>query len=156
VAAGQPVKRYNHVIGMATRDIEPGQHVHTHSLAMAEFARDYAFGADRKPTEFAGAPATFQGIVRSVNCSATVARAIADHFRRDIRPEALADYPNVDGVVALTHGYGCGIDPTGLRHRHAAAHARGLRAAPELRVGADDRARLRGEPDRRHHAGARP
>jgi altronate hydrolase len=42
-----------------------------------------------------------------VNCSATAARAIADHFRRDIRPEALADFPNVDGVVALTHGMGC-------------------------------------------------
>jgi len=44
-----------------------------------------------------------------VNCSATVARAIADHFRRDIHPEALADYPNVDGVVALTHGSGCAL-----------------------------------------------
>nr|WP_250636843.1 UxaA family hydrolase [Paraburkholderia caribensis] len=49
----------------------------------------------------------------SVNCSATVARAIADHFRRDVRPEALADFPNVDGVVALTHGLGCGIDMQG-------------------------------------------
>jgi altronate hydrolase len=73
-------------------------------------------------------PATFMGIVRSdgrvatrnyigilssVNCSATVSRAIADHFRRDIRPESLADYPNVDGVVALTHGYGCAVDPAG-------------------------------------------
>jgi altronate hydrolase len=47
------------------------------------------------------------GILTSVNCSATAARAIADHFRRDIRPEALADFPNVDGVVALTHGMGC-------------------------------------------------
>ena len=73
-------------------------------------------------------PATFDGIVRadgrvatrnyigvltSVNCSATAARAIADHFRRDIRPEALADFPNVDGVVALTHGMGCATDSEG-------------------------------------------
>jgi altronate hydrolase len=77
-------------------------------------------------------PATFQGIVRqepdrkgqvatrnyigvltSVNCSATVARAIADHFRRDIHPRALAAYPNVDGVVALTHGAGCATDSEG-------------------------------------------
>ena len=42
-----------------------------------------------------------------------VAHAIADHFRRDIHPEALADHPNVDGVVALTHGGGCGIDTMG-------------------------------------------
>ncbi len=48
-----------------------------------------------------------------MNCSATVARAIADHFRRDVHPEALADYPNVDGVIALTHGLGCGIDTLG-------------------------------------------
>jgi altronate hydrolase len=53
------------------------------------------------------------GILTSVNCSATVARAIADHFRRDIHPEALALYPNVDGVVALTHGVGCAVDPGG-------------------------------------------
>ena len=53
------------------------------------------------------------GVLTSVNCSATAARAIADHFRRDIHPEALADYPNVDGVVALTHGAGCAIDSDG-------------------------------------------
>jgi altronate hydrolase len=71
------------------------------------------------------APASFMGIVRpdgrvpraiyiailsSVNCSATVSRAIADRFRRDIFPDALAPYPNVDGVIALTHGTGCGMD----------------------------------------------
>ena len=128
IAAGQPVRRYNQIIGVSTRDIEPGQHVHTHNLAMAEFARDYAYSVDASPTAAAQHPATFEGIVRpdgrvatrnfigiltSVNCSATVARAIADHFRRDIHPQALADYPKVDGVVALTHGGGCGIDSMG-------------------------------------------
>ena len=53
------------------------------------------------------------GILTSVNCSATVARAIADHFRRDVHPEALARYPNVDGVIALTHGGGCATDSAG-------------------------------------------
>jgi altronate hydrolase len=53
------------------------------------------------------------GILTSVNCSATAARAIADHFRRDIRPEAMAPFPNVDGVVALTHGMGCATDSEG-------------------------------------------
>jgi altronate hydrolase len=53
------------------------------------------------------------GVLTSVNCSATVARAIADHFRRDIRPQALERYPNVDGVVALTHGAGCATDSEG-------------------------------------------
>jgi altronate hydrolase len=49
-----------------------------------------------------------------VNCSATAARAIADHFSRQNHPDALAGYPNVDGVVALTHGSGCGMDGDGL------------------------------------------
>jgi altronate hydrolase len=128
IATGQAVKRYGQIIGFASRPIEPGQHVHTHNLAMGDFTRDYAFGQDARPTEPATSPATFQGIVRddgrvatrnyigiltSVNCSATVARAIADHFRRDINPAALADFPNVDGVVALTHGSGCAMDSEG-------------------------------------------
>jgi altronate hydrolase len=143
IAAGEPVRRYNQIIGAAKVDIEPGQHVHTHNLAMSEFARDYAFAQDAKPTDYAAEPATFMGIVRadgrvatrnyvgilsSVNCSATVSRAIADYFRRDIRPEALADYPNVDGVVALTHGYGCAVDPEGdglaITRRTLAGYAR--------------------------------
>ena len=128
VAAGAPVRRYGQIIGFASQPIRPGQHVHTHNLAMGEFARDYAYGTEARETPRAAAPATFQGIVRedgriatrnyigiltSVNCSATVARAIADHFRRDIRPEALAAFPNVDGVVALTHDSGCAIDSEG-------------------------------------------
>src|SRR5262245_12497294 len=64
VLAGQPVRRYNQVIGVATRPIQPGQHVHTQNLAMSEFARDYAFGADAKPTSKVPNPATFAGIVR--------------------------------------------------------------------------------------------
>ena len=89
------------------------------------------------------------GILSSVNCSATVARAIADHFRRDIHPEALADYPNVDGVVALTHGTGCAVDPEGeglaILRRTLAGYARHPNFAGVL----DDRAGLRDQPDRR-------
>ncbi|WP_088286813.1 UxaA family hydrolase [Ideonella sp. A 288] len=122
IAAGEAVRRYDQVIGVATQAIAPGQHVHTHNLAFSDFARQHAPGAGAQPTVPAAEPATFDGIVRadgrvatrnyigvltSVNCSATAARAIADHFRRDVRPESLANYPNVDGVVALTHGMGC-------------------------------------------------
>lgn len=129
VAKGAPVRRYNQIIGFALREIRPGEHVHLHNLGIGAehgaFARDYAFCADVKPTGYVPQPRTFRGIVRedgrvatrnyvgvlsSVNCSATVVRAIADQFRRDLFPQALADYPNVDGVVALTHGTGCGMD----------------------------------------------
>ncbi len=126
IALGEAVRRYDQVIGHATQAIAPGQHVHTHNLAFSNFERAHEMGAGAQPTAFVAEPATFMGIVRadgriatrnyigvltSVNCSATAARAIADHFRRDVlgntRPAMLADYPNVDGVVALTHGMGC-------------------------------------------------
>ncbi|MEY4653123.1 MAG: putative D-galactarate dehydratase [Pseudomonadota bacterium] len=128
IAVGEPVRRYNQIIGFASKPIAAGEHVHTHNLVMGDFERDYAFGADAKPAP-ARRQATFQGIVRadgrvatrnyigilsSVNCSATAARAIADHFSRQMNPQALADFPNVDGVVALTHGTGCGMATEGL------------------------------------------
>ncbi|WP_431123164.1 UxaA family hydrolase [Variovorax paradoxus] len=128
IEAGAAVRRYGQIIGFASRPIRVGQHVHTHNLAMGDFMRDHAHAADARPTVHAAEPATFEGIVRedgrvatrnyigiltSVNCSATVARAIADRFRRDIHPEMLAPFPNIDGVVALTHGAGCAVDPDG-------------------------------------------
>ena len=130
IAQGEPVKRYNQIIGFASRPILPGQQVHLNNLAMGEFTRDYAFGTEAKPTQYVPQPATFMGIVRpdgrvatrnyigllsTVNCSATVVRAIADQFRTDLAGGrgALADYPNIDGVVALTHGTGCGMASTG-------------------------------------------
>jgi altronate hydrolase len=132
IATGEPVRRYNQIIGFATKPIAAGDHVHTHNLGVGDnggdFARDYAFGADVKPP-LPKKEATFQGIKRSdgrvatrnyigilssVNCSATAARAIADHFSRQTNPAALADFPMVDGVVALTHGTGCGMDTEGM------------------------------------------
>jgi altronate hydrolase len=131
IAAGEAVRRYNQVIGFASQAIAPGEHVHTHNLDMGpnkgDFARDYAVGADVKPepapreARFMGirradgrvATRNYIGILSSVNCSATAVRAIADHFSRRTNPAALADYPNVDGVVALTHGTGCGMDTDG-------------------------------------------
>jgi len=126
VEQGQPLRRYGQIIGFASQPIEAGDHVHVHNVEMGDFARDYAFGVDAHATP--STEAVFQGIVRadgrvatrnyvgiltSVNCSATVARAVADYFRRDIHPEALAAFPNIDGVVALTHGAGCAVDPNG-------------------------------------------
>lgn len=158
IARGQPVRRYDQIIGTATADIAPGQHVHTHNLAFSDFARAHEPGAGATPTAFVTEPATFMGIVRpdgrvatrnyigvltSVNCSATAARAIADHFRRDIRlqPEdwALADYPNVDGVVALTHGMGCATASDGeelrVLRRTLGGYARHANFAGVLVVG---------------------
>ena len=150
IEAGAPVKRYNQVIGFAKRAIAAGEHVHLHNLGMGEFARDYAFGADARPTHYVDAPATFQGIVRAdgrvatrnyigilstVNCSATVAHGIADAFKR----AGLADFPLVDGVVALTHGSGCGMDVNGesmqVLRRTLGGYARHANFAGVLIVG---------------------
>jgi altronate hydrolase len=154
VRAGEPVRRYNQIIGFASRDIAPGDHVHLHNLEMRIFDRDYAFGADVKPTAYVGTPASFMGISRrdgpnagkvatrnylgilsTVNCSATVARAIAAAFDAD----ALRAFPGVDGVVALTHGSGCGMDTHGeglrLLRRTLAGYARHPNFAGVLIVG---------------------
>jgi len=123
IAQGRPVRRYNQIIGFATRDIKAGEHVHVHNLGMGDFQRDYAFSSLKKETAYIAPAATFEGIVRadgrvatrnyigiltSVNCSATAARMIARHFENNLK-----QYPNVDGVVALTHKSGCGMASEG-------------------------------------------
>ena len=154
IAAGEPVRRYDQIIGHATQAIAPGQHVHVHNLAYADFARHHEPCAGAAPTAFIDTPATFSGIVRadgriatrnyigvltSVNCSATAARAIADAFRRDIHPERLAPYPNLDGVVALTHGMGCATASDGeelqVLRRTLGGYARHANFAAVLVVG---------------------
>lgn len=126
IPAGHPIRKYDVIIGFAGEDIAPGAYVHTHNCLMGELQRDYAFCADYRPVAVLpeAERATFQGIVRpdgrvgtrnyiaiasTVNCSASVVRGVADYFT----PERLADYPNVDGVVALSHALGCGMEMTG-------------------------------------------
>ncbi len=150
VAKGEPVRRYAQIIGFATQPIAPGQHVHVHNLEVRDFARDYAFGEAYHATEFVSEPATFQGIVRAdgrvatrnyigilstVNCSATVAKHVAEAFKG----EALASFPNIDGVVALTHSSGCGMDTTGegmqILRRTLSGYARHANFAGVLIIG---------------------
>ena len=143
-AAGEAVTKYGQIIGFASQAIAAGQHVHVHNLGMGDFTRDYAFGVDAKPTAMIQPPATFQGIRRpdgrvatrnyigiltSVNCSAHVASLVADAFKRHpvLGLDPLRDYPNVDGVVALTHKTGCGMamgEPLKLLRRTIAGYAR--------------------------------
>ena len=158
IAAGAAVRRYNQIIGTATQPIAPGQHVHTHNLAFSSFERTHEPGAGVTPTAYVAEPATFMGyqrrdgrvatrnyigVLTSVNCSATAARAIADHFKRDIhradQDSALAAFPNVDGVVALTHGMGCATASDGeellVLRRTLGGYARHANFAAVLVVG---------------------
>ncbi|ROS31790.1 UxaA family hydrolase [Cellulomonas sp. PhB150] len=122
-ASGDQVRKYGQSIGRATRDVEVGDHVHSHNLGMDDAERAYEFGTARVTPPAATTPRTFDGyrrsdgrwgtrnyvgILTSVNCSASTARLIADQFRGPV----LDAYPHVDGVVALTHDTGCGLVPT--------------------------------------------
>jgi altronate hydrolase len=130
VAEGAPVRKYGQVIGYATTTIRPGEWVHTHNLGFGvgegegrnALHLDYQYSTDVPTVDYYG-PArqrTFLGyarpdgrvgtrnyvaLVSTVNCSASTIQAIADHFRS---PEALRDFPGVDGVIPVTHKSGCG------------------------------------------------
>jgi len=127
IAAGAPVRKFGQIIGFASKPIQPGQWVHEHNCVMQDFERDYHFSEDARPVAFLPGPeqATFQGyrrangktgtrnylgILTSVNCSATVARLIAREVERS---GMLEDYPNVDGIIPLVHGTGCGMAAKG-------------------------------------------
>ncbi|GAC1346728.1 MAG: altronate dehydratase family protein [Acetobacteraceae bacterium] len=144
LAEGEAVRRYGQIIGFATRPIEPGAHVHVQNCGMGDFAKDYAYCQDARPTPMANEALSFQGIRRpdgriatrnyigiltSVNCSAHTAQLIADQFKRNplTGADPLAAWPNVDGVVALTHKTGCGMtdgEPLRLLRRVLAGYAR--------------------------------
>lgn len=124
IAAGARVLKYGQTIGVATRDIAAGEHVHVHNVAMVASQAEHGAGSAYQPVVPSSQPAIFLGIVRadghvatrnylgvvsSVNCSATVCQRIAQHFT----PEVLRAFPNVDGVVAITHGQGCGMAGSG-------------------------------------------
>ena len=122
IGEGEPVPKYGQIIGRASANILPGSHVHLHNLAMLDSAVSHEFAVDGGPTPllpenerrtFEGYRRTsglvgtrnYIGVITSVNCSATVARAVADHFKTN----GFGEFTNVDGVVALTHGTGCAI-----------------------------------------------
>jgi len=127
IATGAPIRKFGQIIGFASKPIEVGQWVHEHNCAVHDFSRDYHFCEDARPTEILPVErrATFQGyrrangkagtrnylgVMTSVNCSATAARLIAREVERS---GMLADYPHVDGVIALVHGAGCGMASKG-------------------------------------------
>jgi len=122
IRQGEAVRKYAQIIGYASTDIRPGEHVHTHNVDFRNTSADYEFATDLKPVNVVPDPSSdtfmgyrrdngkvgtrnYIGILTSVNCSATAARMIASAFG----PEEMANYPNVDGVVAFVHGTGCGM-----------------------------------------------
>jgi altronate dehydratase len=121
IAKGQPVIRYGQIIGEATADIPAGAHVHVHNLGMGAHDQNYVFGSDINPPAIPAAAREFMGyhrsdgkvgtrnylgVLTSVNCSGSVARFIAEAAERS---DWFAQMGNVDGVVPIVHGTGCGM-----------------------------------------------
>ena len=111
IATGEEIRRYGQIIGFAARAIHAGEHVHIHNVELRAFERHGETGVDATPLDRIEPAATFQGIVRpdgrvatrnylgvvsTVNCSATVSRAIADRMGRE-----LEGHPSIDGVVVF-------------------------------------------------------
>jgi altronate hydrolase len=128
IKKGEAVYKYGQIIGFASRDIPAGGHVHVHNVAADAFERDYAFCRDCPPPPAPAEPRSFQGydrgdgrygtrnyiaIISTVNCSASTSKYISDRFRTT---DLLKQYPNVDGVVAITHKAGCAMQYDGPDH----------------------------------------
>jgi len=129
VKSGAPVRRYGQVIGFATQDIAVGDHVHIQNLGIGELsAARYEVGVDVRPVDFypPDQMRTFDGfkredgrvgtrnyvaIISTVNCSASVAQFVKEKFK-DVNRQ----YPNIDGVLAVTHKSGCGTKLFGEDH----------------------------------------
>src|SRR3954467_14914781 len=123
--AGETLKKYGQIIGMAQAPIAAGDHVHTHNVNLKQNGRDYEFGTAVVPVTLYPPERMryFQGyarpggrvgtrkyvaVISSVNCSASVSHYIRDRFRTE---QFKRDFPKVDGVVAFTHKGGCAMDP---------------------------------------------
>ena len=136
IAPGEEIIKYGRVIGLATKDIQRGEHVHVHNVEMAQFKRSQSYGSKAQETQFVleRERATFQGyrradgrvgtrnyvgIVTSVNCSASAARHLA---REAERSGVLDQFPGVDGIVPIVHGAGCciGTDDEAFRKLQSA------------------------------------
>lgn len=151
VKAGQAVRKYGQVIGFATEDIRAGDHVHVQNLGIGELHQKYEVGVDVKRVDYYppdqmryfdgykrddGRVGTrnYVAIVSAVNCSASVSQFVKDRFR-----DVQKDYPNIDGVLAITHKSGCGTEHCGEDHlaleRVLAGYAKHPNVAAYILVG---------------------
>jgi len=118
---GDPIIKYDQIIGFASKNINAGEHVHSHNLEFKEFERNFKVNNKKTivdenvDTFFNGilrengqvATRNYIGIVSTVNCSATVTKMIVEKIKYS---NILNDYPNIDGIVPITHSTGCGMN----------------------------------------------
>ena len=124
---GEPILKFGQNIGFASQNIDAGAWVHVHNVTRGDVDLDHQIAQDVPITEYYNTVPDFHGyrrangkagtrnyiaIISTVNCSATSARMVADK----VTPEILAQYPHVDGVIALTHKGGCALEFQGSDH----------------------------------------
>ena len=124
-AQGAHLRRYGQIIGTALMPIRAGALVHTHNLGMGPHQLDYAIAQANTPLPAINEPRSFDGyhradgkvgtrnylgVLTSVNCSGTVAKLVAEAAERD---PFLQSLHNIDGIVPIVHGTGCGMDSKG-------------------------------------------
>lgn len=120
LAAGEEILKYGWPIAVATCAIASGEHVHLHNATMPSGSAEGDAGPPLVPSAdpaWEELPSCFNGyrraggsagtrnfvvVAASVNCAATVAKAICRRFAdRDLSATG------IHGVVPLTHGMGC-------------------------------------------------
>lgn len=156
IKKGEAIYKYGQIIGFASQDIAPGDWVHVHNVGADLFERDYAFCRDTPPPPAPAQPRRFLGydrgpdrappyrygtrnyiaVVSTVNCSAQTSKYISQRFHA---ADLLKKYPNVDGIVAITHKSGCAMQYDGPDHkqldRTLAGFARHANIAAYILVG---------------------
>ncbi|MCX8964483.1 galactarate dehydratase [Erwinia psidii] len=122
IARGGNIVRYGEIIGYAVRDIERGSWIDESLVVLPEAPAlsgmslashvppplppltGYTFEGYRNADGSVGTR-NLLGITTSVHCVAGVVDYVVNIIERQLLPR----YPNVDGVVALNHLYGCGV-----------------------------------------------
>lgn len=150
IPTAMPIRRYGQIIGVATRAIAAGEHVHSHNLSVASMQLDYATGSDVRPIPSPTTTRTFNGYLRSdgsagtrntvaviatVNCASHTVRKIVERAKRELLP----NYPNVTDIIVLSHKHGCatrdGSPELGMLQRTLAGFAHNPNVAGYLFVG---------------------
>ncbi|MGI9358932.1 MAG: UxaA family hydrolase, partial [Paracoccaceae bacterium] len=151
IPSGEAVFKYGQIIGKATIDISAGEHVHTHNIEFTDHKSGYEFATEIQNksslwdhAEFLGyqrddgtvGTRNYIGILTSVNCSGSVAKFVAEEAEKS---GLLKRYKNVDGVVPIVHGSGCGMANSGegydLLFRTLSGYARNPNFAAILLIG---------------------
>ena len=124
IPAGGKIVRYGVVLGYAKNNIPAGSWINEHMLELPQSPAlaNLPWGTNLKTPEQLPSPTrttwlgyrnktgpagtrNLLGIVTTVQCAAGVVRVAVERIKRELLPK----YPNVDGVVAITHPYGCGV-----------------------------------------------